>query len=153
MRGEQDGVEYFFTDEDSYLRMKESGKIIEDRAYLTRHGLWRYFTAEDGQLQEEGNYIIIGTLEVYARLQDYFGTDRLLPVMIELDDGLRLQRALDRERAQEKPGYEEMCRRFLADSGDFSEDKIIKAGISKRFINDKLERCLAEIRDYIKDAL
>ena len=46
--------------------------------------------------------------------------------MIELDDGVRLQRALDREKAQDHPKYEEMCRRFLEDRGiplfDFADD-------------------------------
>ena len=96
---------------------------------------------------------MIGTLEAFCHLRDYFGEDRILPVLIELDDGVRLQRALDRERKQEKPKYEEMCRRFLADSADFSEEKVREAGISGRFVNDDLEGCLAEIRAYIAERL
>ena len=149
--GEQEGVEYFYTDEEGFQRLKAEGKIIEDRAYNTYHGLWRYFTADDSQLRDrEADYLMIGTLEAYRRLWDYFGMDRMLPVMIELEDGVRLQRALNRELAQEHPKYEEMCRRFLADSEDFSEDKIREAHITRRFINDDLERCIGEIRDYIK---
>ncbi|MCM1193371.1 MAG: guanylate kinase [Butyrivibrio sp.] len=151
--GETDGVEYFFKNEEDFLRLKEQGKIIEDREYHTFHGLWRYFVADDGQIESSGNYIMIGTLEAYRHLQDYFGTDRVLPVMIELDDGARLQRALNRERRQEQPRYEEMCRRFLADSEDFSEEKIAEAGIKKRFINNKLGRCLNHIRRYIEAAV
>lgn len=151
--GERDGVEYFFTDEDGFQRLKEQGKIIEDRAYHTVHGLWRYFTVNDGQIQDAGrDYIVIATLEAYGKLQDYFGADRLKPVMIELEDGIRLKRALDRELSQEHPRYEEMCRRFLADSVDFSEDKIRDAGIARRFKNVDLERCLGEIREYIREA-
>ena len=67
-----------------------------------------------------------------------------------MDDGERLQRALDRERKQEEPKYEEMCRRFLADSGDFSEEKITEAGIEKRFRNSSLEKCLEEVKEYIR---
>lgn len=94
---------------------------------------------------------MIGTLEAYQSMQKYFGAEKVLPVLIELDDGLRLQRALDRERQQECPRYEEMCRRFLADSEDFAEEKLREAGIGKRFQNDDLERCLAEIRAYIQE--
>ena len=149
--GEQDGVEYFFTDEAGYWKLKEQGKIIEDRAYRTVHGLWRYFTVNDSQLQDERqNYILIGTLEAYRRLRDYFGRDRLLPILIEVDDGIRLQRALQRELAQTHPRYEEMCRRFLADSEDFSEEKIKEAGAVKRVVNQNLEACLEEIRAYIR---
>ncbi len=148
-RGERDGVEYFFKSEEDFLRLKEQGRIIEDREYHTFHGLWRYFVADDGQIESSGNYIMIGTLEAYRHLQDYFGADRVLPVMIELDDGDRLQRALNRERKQEQPRYEEMCRRFLADSEDFSEEKIAEAGITKRFVNNNLGQCLEHIRQYI----
>lgn len=148
--GEQNGAEYFFTDEAGYQQWKEQGKIIEDRVYHTVHGLWRYFTVNDGQLQDERqNYILIGTLEAYRMLLDYFGRDRLLPILIEVDDGIRLQRALQRELAQAHPRYEEMCRRFLADSKDFSEEKIKEAGTIKRVANQNLEDCLEEIRAYI----
>jgi len=148
--GEQDGVEYFFKSEQDFFRLKERGKIIESREYHTFHGLWRYFVVDDGQIKESGNYIMIGTLEAYRHLQDHFGEDRVLPVLIELDDGARLQRALGRERKQENPKFEEMCRRFLADSEDFSEKKIKEAGITRRFVNDNLRRCLDDIRRYIE---
>lgn len=151
--GEQDGVEYYFTDEEGFQRLSALGKVIEQREYHTFHGVWRYFTVDDGQFVPDGeqDYIMIGTLEAYRSMQRYFGREKVLPVLIELDDGLRLQRALDRERQQECPKYEEMCRRFLADSEDFSEEKIQEAGIGKRFQNDDLERCLAEIREYIQE--
>jgi hypothetical protein len=42
-----------------------------------------------------------------------------------------------------------MCRRFLTDTEDFSEDKLKTAGVDRRFINDDLESCLKEIEDYI----
>ena len=150
--GEQDGVEYFFTDEKGFQRLLNSGKMIEERAYHTVHGLWRYFTVDDGQIQlGSQSYVMIGTLESYLNMKKYFGAEKLLPVLIELDDGVRLQRALDRERQQEYPKYEEMCRRYLADSADFSEEKIAEAGITGRFYNDDLQRCLGEIVEYIKE--
>ncbi len=148
--GEREGREYFYTDEAGFGRLKGQGKVVEDRAYHTCHGLWRYFTVDDGQIQADQDYLMIGTLEAYGKLQEYFGAARLLPVLIELDDGIRLQRALNRERTQAEPKYAEMCRRFLADSEDFSQEKIERAGISRRFVNDELERCLDEIRGYIR---
>lgn len=150
--GEREGVEYHFVDENGYAALAAQGKILEERIYDTFHGLWRYFTVDDGQIRlEDGNYIMIGTLEAYGQLKEYFGADKLLPIMIELDDGVRLQRALDRERQQEKPEYEELCRRFLADSKDFEKEKMDKAGIQKTFYNDDLGKCLAEIVNYIKE--
>lgn len=150
--GEQDGVEYFFTDEEGFSRMNEEGKVIEHRGYSTVHGLWRYFTVNDSQMELEGaDGIMIGTLEAYGKLTEYFGTSKIIPVLIELDDGIRLQRALNRERRQEAPKYEEMCRRFLADCEDFSEEKIAGAGITRRFYNRDLKKCIQEIEEYIKE--
>lgn len=147
---EQDGVEYFFTDEEGFKRLMESGRVVEHRAYHTYHGLWRYFTVDDGQIDLQAqNYICIGTLESYESTRAYFGRECTIPVLIELDDGIRLQRALDRERKQKSPKYEEMCRRFLADSEDFAEEKIERAGITRRFYNENLEKCLEEIKEYI----
>lgn len=147
--GEKEGVEYFFVDEEGFQKLKNSGKVIEDRCYATIHGPWRYFTADDGQINFLNNYLTIGTLESYCKIVEFFGAEKIIPILVELDDGVRLQRALNRERKQEKPKYEEMCRRFLADSGDFCEDNIKKAGIKKRFVNNELRDCLKEINDFI----
>lgn len=148
--GETEGEEYFFTDERGFENLKAQGKVIEDRAYHTYHGLWRYFTVDDGNIDlENNNYIIIGTLESYLKTREYFGKAKVLPILLEVDDGIRLQRALDRERRQENPKYEELCRRYLADAEDFSEEKIKKADITLRFSNENLEKCLSEIEEYL----
>ncbi len=150
--GEQEGVEYHFTDEAGFQKLKEEGKIIEDRAYDTVHGLWRYFTVADSSVNLSRNsYCIIGTLEAYVQIRKFFGEEQVLPVLIELDDGERLQRALGRERKQEHPRYEEMCRRFLADNKDFSPEKIKEAGNPQSFYNGSLEACLKNIVTYIQD--
>ena len=151
--GERNGVEYHFVDEEGFKKLKASGKVVEDRCYQTIHGPWRYFTADDGQIKESENYITIGTLESFLKVREYFGKERMIPVLVELDDGIRLQRALNRERKQATPKYEEMCRRFLADSEDFSEDKILTAGIKRRFVNNELTDCLNEIRTYIEQEM
>jgi len=69
--------------------------------------------------------------------------------LIELDDGERLSRALARERAQQHPRYEEMCRRYLADAEDFSEENLEAAGIKMGYQNDKLEECVQELKNSI----
>lgn len=148
---ERNGEEYFFVNDEVLARLEAAGKVIEKRSYDTIHGIWNYFTVCDDQIDlENHNYVIIGTLESYVASKKYFGEGVLVPVYIEVDDGVRLQRALDRERAQDHPKYREMCRRYLADSDDFSEENIVEAGIEKRFENDVFEKCLEEIRAYIR---
>lgn len=152
--GEKDGVEYYFTDESGYKKLLEDGKIIEERTYDTYYGLWRYFTVDDGKLDlAHKSYGIIGTLESYNKLCAFWGKDMVVPVLIEVDDGIRLQRALDREKAQDSPKYEEMCRRYLADGEDFAESRIETAGITKRFYNNELEKCLKEIKMYVRGCM
>ena len=151
--GEIDGVDYHFTDEEGFRKLLEEGKIIEDRAYHTVHGLWRYFTVADDSIElDKYDYCVIGTLETYIKIRDYFGAANVLPVYIEIDDGERLQRALTRERSQKEPKYEELCRRFLADCQDFSEEKITDAGITRRFANESLDICLNNIVQYIQES-
>lgn len=148
--GERNGKEYFFTNDERFESLKAQGKVIEARAYHTYHGLWRYFTVDDGNIDlNNNNYIIIGTLESFVKTAEYFGREKVIPVMLEVDDGIRLQRALDRERRQENPKYQELCRRYLADEEDFSEEKLKAAGINQKFSNEILEKCLSEIEHYL----
>ncbi|MBA4701739.1 MAG: guanylate kinase [Ruminococcus sp.] len=151
---ETDGVEYYFVDEEKQKVMEEEGRVIEVREYDTKHGIWKYFTANDGQIDlNRHSYLVIGTLESYEAMCRYFGKDKLIPVYIEVEDGLRLERALQRERGQSEPRYSEMCRRFLADEADFSEENLKKAGIGRSFRNHKIEDCLEEIHTYLKEKL
>ncbi|MCR5215664.1 MAG: guanylate kinase [Lachnospiraceae bacterium] len=146
--GECEGVEYHFTDVEGYEAYRKAGKVIESRTYETVHGPWTYYTVHDEQFKEEGNatYVILGTLDSYNAFVRYFGKEVMIPVYIEVDDGLRLERALKRERKQVQPKYAEMCRRFLADQEDFSEEKLAAAGITKRYTNNEaIEDCIEEI--------
>ena len=134
--GELNGREYHFVDDDKLKELQEAGKVIELREYNTVHGIWKYFTADDGQFDGDDNYLAIGTLESYVQLRDYFGQERLVPIYVEVEDGLRLERALARERMQATPKYEEMCRRFLADSEDFSLENLKKRPITSIIENN-----------------
>ncbi|MCI5873674.1 MAG: guanylate kinase [Clostridiales bacterium] len=148
--GETEGVEYYFCDEARLKELEAAGKVIELRAYDTVHGIWKYFTVNDHQMADDKqDYLLIGTLESYLKIRDYFGKERVVPIYIEVEDGLRLQRALDRERSQTEPKYEEMCRRFLADSTDFSEEKLKEAGITKRFVNRDLKETKQKIKEFM----
>lgn len=144
--GETDGVEYFFTTEEDLRKFEQSGKLIEKRVYHTVYGDWFYYSVDNENTDLTAqDYLYIGTLESYLPMRDYYGTDRLLPIYIEVEDGTRLERAIQRERKQKHPGYAEVCRRFLGDCEDFSEEKLLAAGIERRFNNENLEDCLEQI--------
>ena len=143
--GEEEGREYHFTDEEGFNRLKESGRVIEDRSYDT---------VDDGTFSPDGKNVIAaaGTIPAYMKLRDYFGTENTCPIMIETDDGIRLERAMMREKKQPVPRYKEMCRRFITDSEDFDDDKLQAAGVDNIFMNNEdLDRCISEVAEFIRN--
>ena len=152
--GEIDGVTYNYVTEAEYEKLKKDGSIIEERSYDTVHGIWRYFTVKDERFDiENSNFLISGVLESYVATRDFFGKDHVIPIYIEVEDGERLSRALKREKKPGNRKYAEMCRRFLSDTDDFSEEKLKEAGIGKRFENTELYACMSEIEGYILEEL
>ena len=145
--GETDGVEYFFTGREELERQLASGKVIESRTYQTIAGPWTYYTVDDGQFDvaDDESCLMIGTLESYEKMCAYFEAGKMVPVYIEVPDGIRLLRAVKREENQKKPNYREVCRRYLADEKDFSEENLERLGITKRYQNTDMEMCLEEI--------
>ncbi len=144
--GETDGVEYHFTSVPEFERMRENGQVIESRCYHTVHGDWYYFTANDGQIDlDRSDYLLIMTPEGCDSLKKHFGNDAVIPVYIEVETGLRLQRAVERERSQSSPKYAELCRRFLADEEDFSGEKLNMLGVTRRYNNDILDKTVDDI--------
>ena len=149
--GEHDGVEYHFVTEDVLKALIDAGKVIECRDYDTVHGIWSYFTVDDGQVDFDGEQdaIIIGTLESYAQIRIFYGKNNVIPIYVNVEDGERLSRALNREKQQDEPKYLELCRRFLADAKDFSEEKLHDCEIHKVYENIDMDVCLNEIRSDI----
>lgn len=154
--GEKNGIDYYYLKQEEiekYINEIDS-KVMEYRTYNTVYGPWTYATIMDKQFESDNDLLMEGTLESYNAVRMYFENDKkinVIPIYIEVDDGIRLERALKREKEQENPKYEELCRRFLADSQDFSEEKIEESGIEKRFQNINLDDCVKEIIEYIKN--
>jgi guanylate kinase len=149
--GEQDGVEYHFVTMERCRELESSGKVIERRTYQTVAGPWDYFTVDDGEINlQEKSYLLLGTLESFRKIQAYYGEKSVYPLYIEVEDGVCLERAVFREKKEKTPNYREVCRRFLADAEDFSEEKLAEAGIHKRYQNDDLNQCLAALEQDIR---
>lgn len=149
--GEENGREYFFVGKETLETLEEAGKVIECRTYHTVCGDWDYFTVDDGQINlEKESCLMMGTLVSYRKMRDYFGAEQVIPFYIEVEDGERLFRAVQRERGQKEPRYAEVCRRFLADSRDFSEENLTESGIRERYENQNLAECLDKISEKIQ---
>ena len=150
---EQDGREYHFITEAQLCEMRAQSLLLESRTYHTEAGDWTYCTAKDAADLSAGSYLAIGTLESYLPIRAYYGAEAVVPLYLEVEDGIRLTRALERERQEEKPRYAELCRRFLADAEDYAEENLLRAGIVRRFRNLDFAACTAELRAYIAEML
>lgn len=153
--GEQEGVDYHYVSDEQMLKFKQEGKVIESRTYQTVKGPWTYATIADEQLEQNGDILTVGTLESYNKIKEYYEDKKdikLLPVYITIDEEERRKRALEREKRQKNPNYEEVERRFKADNIDFSEENLKKAGIGGKqtFANYDLEKCVENIVAYIQ---
>ncbi len=146
---EVEGREYRFVDKERLEALRAEKKVIEERTYMTVNGPWTYFTVDDGSFDDKGVILMIGTPESFISMKRFFGEDILFPIYIECEDGIRLERALKREKKRANPDYKEMCRRFLADCEDFSEDRLKAAGITEKFSNLVISECRANILEYI----
>ena len=147
---ENDGVEYNFIDDDMINKFIQKNKVIELRKYDTVNGIWYYGTMDDGQINLQTNsYIVISTLESYSSFKKYFGSNNVIPLYIDVDDGIRLQRILNREMSEDSPNYKEICIRFIADSEDFSNKNLKLNGIEKIYSNNNLVECIADVKNNI----
>ena len=149
--GEVEGREYYFKTEKEMLELEEQGKVIEKRKYDTIYGPWYYFTTSSTIDLENYNYIGDNTFERLDQFVKFYGLENIISLLIKVDDGIRLQRALDREKNEVNPKYQELCRRFLADSIDFSEENINKRPITSIIYNNSsLDNTMEEVEKVLK---
>lgn len=121
--GERNGVDYWFFNDEELLKLEQEGKVIEKRQYNTMQGIWSYFTLEF-DLSSDKNHILITTLEGAKSITEHYGEDKVRVIYLAIDDKERLLRCIDRESRQKNPDYSEVCRRFISDQKDFSQEKI-----------------------------
>lgn len=129
--GEQEGVEYYFIDDARLKKLEQSGRVIEVRTYQTVFGPWSYATVDDGNGRSgTGKFILVNRYAGFLskNCREYYGKEALVPLYVMVDDGVRLERAIARERQQKVPKYAELCRRFLADEADFAAGTLKGAG-------------------------
>lgn len=141
--GEIDGENYFFVSEEELSKLEARDEIIEKRVYHTVQGPWTYFTKKFEPAPDR-DYILITTPEGIRSFLRVFGGS-VRPVLLTLPNGQRLHRCLEREDAQPRPDYAELCRRFLADEEDFSPENLASIpGIREIDSSGTVERSLAE---------
>ena len=153
--GEKDGLAYHFCTEIELTEFRPQGLVIEERCYQTVAGPWHYFTLADEQFAAvaDRHLLMIATPQMVLSLRRFFGAEAVHPILVELDEGERLSRAIARERLQTKPNYAEVCRRFLADEEDFAPEILVQLQPCHRVRHEKTEDCIKQIEDYIQSVL
>ncbi len=153
-KNEQNAREYYFVNEEEMNNMLNNNLIIERRCYDTVHGKWYYFTSKKEFNLEKYNYIGLNTLVGLDQYLKYFKKENIISLYIEVEKGERLQRAINREKKLENADYEEMCRRFLADSIDFSEEELSKRPITAIIDNNgSLENTMKQVEKILQKTL
>lgn len=148
--GEKNGVDYFFVSDSDFENDKRNNEIIEYREYNTVHGKWIYYTKNSLINLKESNYIGIGTPKSFKDLENVYGKKKMVPIYIDtINDYSRLLRCIKREMQNKNQNYKEICRRFLADEEDFSDNILsdINPFVS---INQSQVECAMEIYNYLK---
>ncbi len=140
--GEADGQQYHFVTQEQLRQYEAEGRVIEKREYRTVQGLWTYFTL---RFALDTHCLLITTLEGAAALMDCYGPDKIRIVYLHVDDHTRLLRCLKREEHQAYPDYTELCRRFLADQEDFSQERLARfPDLHPIDTGADIEKCMAQ---------
>ena len=139
--GEVEGQSYHFVTQEQLRQYENQGQVIEKREYHTTQGLWTYFTL---RFELNTDRLLITTLAGARALMDCYGPEAVRVVYLHVDDRTRLLRYIDRESRQARPDYAEVCRRFLADQADFSQEQLARFPHLHRIdTRAEVEECLA----------
>lgn len=139
---EINGVNYYFVNKDQMNIYEKSSKIIEKRKYNTIQGEWEYFTLKF-KISDNYDYILITTLDGVNGIIKEYGEAMVHVIYLYLNDKDRLLRCINRESKQLKPDYTEICRRFIADQNDFSDNNLNKfKNIYYINTNDNIDTCI-----------
>ena len=151
-KGEVDKKTYYFITMDQMNLLERQKKLVERRNYQTVNGLWSYATNSD-QIDLASNYLTLNTWEAYQKFVQFYGSDQIVPLYFHVDDGIRLQRSLERERSQKAPNYKELCRRYLADTKDFDESYLTRYNPYIIDNDGSIEKTQKEINSVLKKVL
>ena len=123
---------YKFVNSDEYFSMCQDGKIMEARGYQVANGEeWFYGTLNPDELNPKGIYISAGPLQAFESIRNLYGSD-VIPIYLDVTDRNLILRSIQREVPDSGVMYKEICRRFISDTEDFSEERLNSIGIDPK---------------------
>lgn len=137
---------YRFVSQDEINKIKTQNKIICSRTKENGGDMWESVIVDDGTVDfSKGSYVSIRDPFEVQSLKDYYGSDKVVTIMLTVNDGIRMIRAISREMTKVTPNYKAVCEKFLDDEKDF--DNIVP---DYAFLNENVFECVDEIQKTIR---
>lgn len=107
---EINGKDYFFVDEELFLRMVNEDCFLSTRLFNTKFGDWYYGITKDS-MEKSKNSIICIDIEGLIQIKDTINQENIISIFIEADYDIR------EERAKKRSDYDldEFKRRYKDD--------------------------------------
>ena len=137
---ETNHIDYHFVDDDAFDVLKLTGRLIEQREYNTKEGLWKYGTP---YFVDEWSHEYCGVVDltgIEAICKAYPNAELVVKYVYVPED-------IRRERAIKRGGFNEAEweRRLKTDAEDFSEEKLAHLNdVLRQYGNPPIE----EVRNY-----
>lgn len=150
---EQNMVDYEFITKDDFKYKLQNNEIAEYVTYdvVNEEGLpdkWHYGLSMNQLTKDDFIITIVNPIgkKTLENMPEF--KDKIVSILIETNDSLRLQRILDRDNMTNEK-CREMCRRYFSDAKDFENiccDYIV-------YNNGELKECVSKVREIIVEEI
>jgi len=152
--GEVDGIHYNFVSERQMKEFEERGLVLVSTDFMSVCGRWFYFTVVSNESLKK-NCLTITTPEGLRQIIHKLGSEKVVIILVEADDLIRLNRSIARTAIEKTPNYSEVCRRFLSDENDFKDIHSEVSGLLHVSIdaNQDIDECKHQFKAYWESLL
>ena len=150
--GEINGVDYFFVTKDKFHDMINNGEFVETRSYITKvehegrqtTDMWWYGLSKQQIMDRKKPIVLILDKQGAEDFINYVGEDSVVWVLLECDEGILRQRALNRGDYED-----EISRRFKADKRSFKGiENCVHSVINTEMELDRVVESVKGVYDY-----
>ena len=153
--GEINGVDYFFVTKDKFHDMINNGEFVETRSYITKvehegrqtTDMWWYGLSKQQIMDRKKPIVLILDKQGAEDFINYVGEDSVVWVLLECDEGILRQRALNRGDYED-----EISRRFKADKRSFKGiENCVHSVINTEMELDRVVESVKGVYDYYNE--
>lgn len=161
--GEIDDKDYFFISNNEFEDMKNNNKFAETETYCASKDdniYYKYGTykkhIDDSYMEEHEAFIMQGSIDVYIHLASYYGSNRIIPILLMVDEKSVLKRAIDRCNTVNE--IKSTCNRFVNDIDKYEYSNIYNVldNITERNVfdsNKSVNEVASEVLEFIYSKL